>query len=105
MDKRADPITLWTAIAAGVGWALANGLDVISVWIVLQSGGRFVFPTDHTAEYLMIYAGLRMLVALAVYLTVLAVSRHWALVSKVLWSALTAGAFATTIAAWWRLSR
>lgn len=101
--------TVWTlrllSGVAAVAWALANTLDVFSALLIVQAGGRLLLGYHHPAEYLLIYAGMRFLIALAVYLMAVFVSKHWPVAARVAWSALAFCALATAVIAWWRLGR
>jgi hypothetical protein len=103
--RQRDWLAWWTAITTLLAWVLANGLDVFSVLILVQSGGRLAFARFRPAESFVIYAGLRVLGTLAVSLGVVSASRRWPSVSRAAWGALTACALATAAAAWWRLYR
>jgi hypothetical protein len=102
-----DWITKLTATTAVVAWALANGLDVVSMSLFVQAGGQLVFASQimrqHPAEFVMLYAGMRVLGTLAVYLLVTFAQKQWPLLSQTLWSVLTACSLATAVAAWWRV--
>jgi hypothetical protein len=82
---------------------LANGLDVLSVLFAVRFGNTFSFARNHPAEYFVIYAGVRLLGMLAVWLLTACVGKRWPSTSMTVWSALTACALVTSIAAWWRL--
>jgi hypothetical protein len=105
MHKHRDWISRWIAITAVIAWILANGLDVFSVWLMLQFGGPLTFARHHPAEYLIIYANMRMLGTLALCLLSVLVNNRWPSVSGTVWSALTACALVTAAFAWWRLYR
>lgn len=105
MHRRRDWIELGTAIAGAIAWGLANGLDVYTLFAVLQQGAQLVVGRHHPAEYLIIYAGLRLLGALAVYLAVLLANRLWPANSRAAWGALTGCTTITTALALWRLYR
>ena len=51
MESRGDWASRWTPVVAVVAWVLANILDVFSVLLLLQMGGRLPFVRHHTAEY------------------------------------------------------
>ncbi len=103
MKRRELRMLLWLAVTAVVAWVLANGLDVLSVLYSVRFGNTFVFARYHPAEYFLIYAGMRFLGTLAVWLLVVSASKRWPYMSRIAWSALTACALVTAIAAWWRL--
>ena len=69
---------LWWAVRSSlVAWALANALDVFSVLVLVQAGGRMVLARHHPAESFLIYAGLRLLGTLAVPLAVVSAGKRW----------------------------
>jgi hypothetical protein len=103
MSQERDWVSWWTAFTSHLAWILANALDVYSVLLAVQSGGRLAFAPHRPAESFLIYAGLRVLGSLAVSLGVLSVSRRWPWSARVAWGALTACAGVTAVAAWWRL--
>ena len=105
MNRRETGILLWLSITAVAAWVLANGLDVLSVLYSVRLGNTFTLVRTHPAEVFMIYAGMRMLGTMAVWLLVVSVSRRWPSMSRIVWSALTGCALVTAIAAWWRLYR
>ena len=96
-----------TEITAITAWVLANGLDIFSMFLFLQLGGQLAFAglmaRHHPTEFALIYAGMRTLGTLAVFLVVTLLEKHWPPTSKVSWNALTASALVTAIAAWLRL--
>jgi hypothetical protein len=103
-QRRRERVMLWTSrLASLVAWTLANGLDVLSVLVVVRAGGRMAWVRYHPAEWFLVYAGLRFLGTLALALVVLSVSRRWPSASRPMWWALTVCALATVAAAWWRL--
>ncbi len=102
MTRREVWAARWVAVTAIVAWGLSNGLDVISVLFAIRFGG-IPGARYHPSEFFLIYAGMRLLGTLAVILVVAFVNRHWASVSRTVWSALTACALMTAIVAWWRL--
>jgi hypothetical protein len=103
MNRRETGMLLLLSITAVVAWVLANGLDVLSVLYSVQLGNTFAFTRYHPAEFFLIYAGMRMLGTMAVWLLVVSASKRWPSVSRIAWSALTGCALITAIAAWWRL--
>jgi hypothetical protein len=103
MSKQALWVSRSLAASAVLTWALANGMDVLSMFYVVQLGGGFRFARFRPAEFLVIYTGLRVLGAIAVALLILFVAKHWPALRSVAWSALTAFALLTAVAAWWRL--
>ena len=103
MSRRETRMLLCLAVTAVVGWVLANGLDVLSVFYSVRFGNTLVLTRYHPAEYFLIYAGMRLLGTLATWLLVVSVSKRWPFMSRIVWSALTACALVTAIAAWWRL--
>ena len=106
MAEKREARTSWLlAGTAVIAWLLANGLDVLSVLFVVQFGGMFAFARHRPAEFLVIYAGMRLLGTLAVSLLAAFVGKRWPSASMAVWSALTAGALVTAVAAWWRLYR
>jgi drug/metabolite transporter (DMT)-like permease len=102
-EARSNWLSYAMAVTSVLAWALANILDVYTVLVLVQTGGRLALFPHHPAESFLIYAGLRLLLTLAFPLGVLLVSRRWPWTSKVIWNALTAGALVTAVAAWWRL--
>ena len=103
MNRRETGMLLWLSITAVAAWVLANGLDVLSALYSVRFGSTFALARYHPAEAFLIYAGMRLLGTMAVWLLVASVSRRWSSVSRIVWSALTACALVTAIAAWWRL--
>jgi len=75
--------------------------------LFLQLDGQLDFAglavRHHPTEFAFLYAGMRTLGALAVFLIIVLVEKHWAPKSQVLWNVLTAGALATAIIAWLRI--
>ena len=92
------------AITGSAAWVLANGLDVVSMLIAIQMGSRLPTMPFHPAESFLLYAGLRLLGTIAVWLAVLAIGRRWPALRGSTWSGLTALAQVTAIGAWWRIS-
>ena len=96
-----------TAITAITAWILANGLDMLSVLLFLQLGRQLAFAGSmakyHPTEFVLIYAGMRTLGTLAMWLIVAFVEKHWASISHIFWNALTACALVTAVAAWLRI--
>jgi len=92
------------AASAALTWVLANGMDVLSMFLVVQLGGSFAFVRSRPAEFLLIYFGLRVLGAIAIVLLVLFVNKHWPALRSTAWSALTAFALVAALVAWWRLN-
>jgi hypothetical protein len=96
-----------TTTAAITAWILANGLDMLSMLLFLQLGGQLAFASSmvkyHPTEFTLIYAGMRTLGTLAVWLVVVLVEKHWASISHIFWNALTACALVTAVAAWLRI--
>ena len=92
------------AITGSTAWVLANGLDVVSMLIAIQTGSRLPTMPFHPAESFLIYAGLRLLAAIAAWLAVLAIGRRWPALRASSWSGLTAFALVTAIGAWWRIN-
>ena len=103
MNRRETRMLVWLSISAVAAWVLANGLDVLSVLFSVRFGNTVALARRHPAEAFLIYAGMRMLGTMAVWLLVVSVSRRWPSLSRIVWSALTAWALVTAIAAWWRL--
>ena len=103
MNRQEVRTSWWLSATAVIAWVLANGLDVLSVLFAVRFGNVFPCVRNHPAEYLVIYAGIQLLGTLAVWLMAAAAGRRWSSVSTTVWSALTACALATAIAAWWRL--
>lgn len=103
MPKYKIDKSLVLTITAVCAWWVANGLDVLSMLFVLEYGGGPGILRYHPAEFFMIYAGLRLLGTLAVWLAVVSVSRRWPVSANAAWSGMTACALVTAIAAWWRL--
>jgi len=88
-----------------LAWVLANVLDLFSVLVLVQGGGRMAFARHHPAEAFLIYAGLRLLGTAALPLAVVAAGRRWPSMARTAWGVLTVCALATAAAAWWRLYR
>jgi len=84
---------------------LANGLDVFSVLFIVQMGSRPVLVTHHVAEYFVIYAGMRLLGALALALFTVWLDKRCPSWSRAIWSTLTVCSLATAVFAWLRLYR
>jgi hypothetical protein len=105
MDRQVNRTLRWLAATATGGWLLANGLDVLGVLFAVRYGNAFMFARHHAAAYFLIYAGMRLLGTLAVWLLAASVGKRWSEVSTTVWSALTACALVTAVAAWWRLYR
>lgn len=103
MRSKGDWVSRWTPVVAVVAWLLANALDVFSVFLLLQMGGRLPFVRYHAAEHFLIYVGMRMLGTMAFCLLVFFAIKHWASVSRIAWGTLTACSLATAILAWLRL--
>jgi len=105
MSKQALWVPRLLAATAVLTWVLANGMDVLSMLFAVQLGGGFAFATARLrpAEFFLIYAGFRLLGTIAVALFVLFVLKYWPAVRSAAWSALTAFALVTALAAWWRL--
>jgi hypothetical protein len=103
MSKQALWMPRLLAASAALTWVLANGMDILSMLSVVQLGGGFAFARYRPAEFLLIYAGLRGLGTIAIVLLILFVAKHWDALRSTAWSALTAFALVTALAAWWRL--
>jgi uncharacterized membrane-anchored protein len=103
MSEQGMGMSRWLAVTATAGWLLANGLDVLAALFAVQYGSTFSFARHHPAEYFLIYAGMRLLGTLAVWLLAASAGKRWKSVSTTVWSALTACALVTAVAAWWRL--
>jgi hypothetical protein len=107
MDKKRNWIVPFTTITAVIAWALANGLDVISMSWFVREGGQLILGRQiirhHPAEFVVLYAGMRMLGTLAVYLSALFIEKHWPSISQTLWGTLTACSLMTAVVAWWRV--
>ncbi|MBN1641818.1 MAG: hypothetical protein JXA09_11330 [Anaerolineae bacterium] len=103
MAERSKLMSRLVAITGSVAWGLANGLDIISMLLAIQMGNRFPRMPFHPAESFLIYAGLRALGTIAVWLAALAVGRRWPTLRGSSWTGLTAFALVTAIAAWWRV--
>jgi len=93
----------WTAAVAGIAWALANGLDILSMLAAIQNGERLATAALHPAESWLFYAGLRILATLALYLLTVRVSRRRQSLFGVAWTSLTVCSLVTAVIAWWRL--
>jgi hypothetical protein len=100
-----DRCFVWASATSILAWGLANGLDVLSVLVLVQAGGRMAFARQHPAESFLIYAGLRLLGTAALPLAVASVGKRWPSLSRAAWGALTLCALATAAASWWRLHR
>jgi hypothetical protein len=96
---------LWASVTSLLAWVLANVLDVFSVLVLVQGGGRMILARHHPAEAFLIYAGFRLLGTVALLLAVVSAGRRWPAMSRAVWGALTVCALATAAAAWWRLYR
>lgn len=102
--RQAPSMPRLLAASAVLTWILANGMDVLSMFSAVQVGAGFAFARIRPAEFLLIYTGLRVLGAIAIVLLVLFVAKHWPALRSTAWSALTAFALVTALAAWWRLN-
>jgi hypothetical protein len=104
MSKRAVWGPRLLAATAVLTWALANGVDVLSMLFLVQIGG-VAFPSARLrpAEFFLVYAGFRLLGAIAVGLAIVFVTKHWPAVRSAAWSALTAFSLVTAVTAWLRL--
>jgi hypothetical protein len=92
------------AATAVLTWALANGMDLLSMLFQVQLGGVALASARlRPGEFLLIYTGFRLLGAIAVGLTISFVSKHWPTVRSAAWSALTAFSLVTALTAWLRL--
>lgn len=101
---RKDRLAGWAAVAAVVAWMLANALDVLSMLLYLQMGGTWPpVARRHPAAFLVIYATMRVLLAIAAWLGTLLASRLYPLATRAAWGTLTVCSLATVVAAWWRL--
>lgn len=98
-------VSRWAVGSALVAWTMANLLDLFSVWLMVQAGGRWPWARHHPAESFVIYGLLRLLLTMAVPLGVASASRFWPWLARAFWGALTLFALATAAAAWWRLYR
>jgi drug/metabolite transporter (DMT)-like permease len=105
MDGRRDWLGYGAAIVAAIAWGSANGLDVWTLYVVLERGGQLAIARHHPAAILIIYAGMRLLGTFAIYLTVLLAGRLWPSSSKAAWSALVGCSLVTAALACWRLYR
>ena len=107
MRKQRNWITISIIATASVAWVLANGLDMLSMLFVVQSGGQLALVGQlmlrHPTEFFLLYMGMRTLSTLAIYLLVTFGHKHWPSVAHVFWNALTACALVTAVAAWWRV--
>jgi hypothetical protein len=103
MSRQAVWIPRFLAASAVLTWAVANGMDLLSMLSAVQFGGGPAWAPLRPAEFLVIYAGLRLLGAIAIVLLLVFVVKHWPAMRSAAWSALTACAFLTAVAAWWRL--
>ena len=95
----------WASLTSLLAWVLANVLDLFSVLVLVQEGGRMAFARQHPAEAFLIYAGLRLLGTAALPLAVVSACRRWPSMARTAWGVLTVCALATAAAAWWRLYR
>ena len=95
----------WTIGSSLLAWAMANLLDVFSVLVRVQAGGRMIWARQHPAEGFVIYGLLRLLVVLAIPLGVASASQRWPRAARIAWGALTLCALVTAATAWWRLYR
>jgi hypothetical protein len=95
----------WTVVSSLLAWTMANLLDVFSVWAMVRTGGRLAWARQHPVEGFVIYALLRLLVALAIALGVTSAGRRWPGSARAAWGALTLCALVTAATAWWRLYR
>jgi hypothetical protein len=94
------------AATAAITWVLANGVDLLSMLLLVQGGG-VVYPSArlYPAEFFLLYTGFRVLGAIAVVLAVAFVAKHWPALRSSAWSALTAFSFVAALTAWLRLRR
>ena len=97
--------TGWAVGSSLVAWTMANLLDVFSVVVLVQAGGRMAWARHHPGEAVVIYGLLRTLITLAVPLGFAAAGRRWPRMARAVWGALTFCALVTAAAAWWRLYR
>jgi hypothetical protein len=95
----------WVAGSAVFAWAMANVLDVVSVWTTVRAGQRVAWAPRHPGEGLLIYGLFRLLLTLAIPLGVASASRRWSWMAQPIWGILPVCALATAAAAWWRLLR
>ena len=104
MSKRAVWASRLVAVAAVVTWVLANGVDVISMLFLVQSGGVALSSARlYPGEFFVVYTGFRLLGAIAIALTIAFVGKHWPAMRSAAWSALTAFSLVTVVTAWLRL--
>ena len=93
----------WAIGSSLLAWAMANLLDVFSVLARVQAGGQVAWARHHPAEAFVIYALLRLLIAVVVPLGFAFAVRRWHPMARTAWGALTLCALVTAAAAWWRL--
>lgn len=103
VSKRQALFAHLLSVTAAGAWVLANGLDMLSVLLALQLGGTLTFARYNPAAAFLIYAGMRTLLTLAVYLAAALVGKRWPMAANAAWSGLTACALAAALVAWWRL--
>jgi hypothetical protein len=93
----------WLVGVSVIAWLLANVLDVSSAVAMVQSGEQLAWARGHPSEGILIYALLRVLLALAVPLCAASVGRRWPWMARGAWAALSLCTLVTAAAAWWRL--
>ncbi len=97
-----------TVITALVAWTLANGLDIVSMFLFIQLGYRPLIAgsvlSQRPIEFVLLYAGLRGLGTLAGCLAALFAEKRWPSGSQIFWNALTVAALITALFAWLRLA-
>ena len=107
MQKERRWMSTLTIITAAIAWLLANGLDVVSMFIFVQLGGRLTLASGtmlrHPVEFVLLYAGIRLLGTLAGCLGAAFAGKHWPAAAQVFWNALTVCAMITAVIAWLRL--
>jgi hypothetical protein len=103
MKEGSKLIPRLVAVSGFTAWVVANGLDVLSMFSAIRTGARFALMPYHPAESFLLYAGFRLLGTIGVWLAIVVVGRRWPELRSSAWSALTAFALLTAIAAWWRV--
>lgn len=95
-------------VIALVTWTLANGLDIVSMFLFIRLGYRPLLSNSlvglHPVEFVLLYAGLRVLGTIAAGLMALWVEKHWSPKTSAFWAALIVAALLTALFAWLRLN-
>lgn len=93
-------------VTALLAWLLANGLDILTMLLMARSGLQLLLfggmMLHRPAEFFLLYAGMRLLLTLAVGLLALWADKHWPVAAVVLWNVLTFCSLVTAVLAWLR---